>query len=131
MRERIEQEIALLRTRYPDLVYREEGGWVLLPSYPVSPGWNRTASPVAFQILPGFPGTPSYSFYVPTGIEHGGTRPNNYVDPAPNQPPFAGGPWGVFSWSHTEDWRPTADPRTGCNLLNWVIGFAQRFLEGI
>ena len=131
MQERIEQELALLRTRYPDLEYRGEGQWVRIPSYPIASGWNRTGSPIAFQIPPGFPGTPPYSFYVPSGIEYSSARPNNYVDPAPNQPPLAGGPWGVFSWSHTEDWRPTADLRSGSNLLNWAIGFAQRFREGV
>lgn len=130
MQERLDQELALLRTRYPDLEYAPAGQWVRIPDYPLGAGWNRAATAIAFQIPVGFPGSPPYSFYVPSGIAHGGTTPNNYVDPAPNQPPFGGG-WGVFSWSHTEDWRPTADPRTGSNLLNWALGFSQRFQEGV
>jgi len=130
MQERINQEIALLRTRYPDLEYRQDGQWVRIPSYPVSAGWNRTTTPLVFQIRQGFPGTPPYAFYVPSGITFNGQVPNNYVDSANPQPPFEG-PWGIFSWTHTEDWHVTADPRTGSNLLNWVSGFAQRFREGI
>src|SRR5581483_11707929 len=130
MQERIDQELTLLRTRYPDLQYQQDGQWVYIPSYSVTEGWNRATTPVAFQIRVGYPGTPPYAFYVPVGITYKDVRPNNYVEPTPQQPPFPG-PWGVFSWSHSEDWRPTADPRTGSNLLNWVLGFRQRFVEGV
>lgn len=130
MQERIAQELTLLRTRFPDLEYREGGQWVHIPAYPICTGWNTTSSQIAYQITVGFPGTPPYSFYVPAGMLYGDVRPNSYVEPAPNQPPFPG-TWGVFSWAHTEEWRATADPRTGSNLLHWTLGFSQRFREGV
>ncbi len=130
MEERIEQELALLRSRFPDLEYKEEGRWVRIPSYPVPEGWNRSATGVAFQIPPGHPGSPPYGIYVPGGLMFKGERPNNYTEPASNQPPF-GGTWGVFSWAPQDgQWRATADLVTGSNLLNWVLGFADRFREG-
>lgn len=130
MQERIDAELVLLRGRYPDLGYQPEGRWVKIAQYPLPAGWSGGDTDVAFQIPVGFPGTPPYGIYVPVGITFGGARPDNYNEPAPSQPPF-GGSWGIFSWTpDAESWRATADPTTGSNLLNWVIGFAQRFREG-
>lgn len=130
MQERIEAELALLRSRYPDLEYRPDGRWIKIPKYPLTKDWNRSESDTAFQIPEGFPGVPPYGFYVPVGITCGGARPDSYTEPAATQPPF-GGTWGFFSWTPEDgQWRATADPATGSNLLNWVIGFAQRFREG-
>ena len=130
MQERIEAELRLLRGRHPDLEYRPEAHWVKIPKYPLSAGWSGPETDAAFQIPVGFPGTPPYGIYVPAGITFNGARPDNYTEPAPSQPPFDGS-WGIFSWAPEDgEWHPTADPATGSNLLNWVIGFAQRFREG-
>jgi hypothetical protein len=80
MQARIADELALLRTRFPDLEYRDEGQWVCIPTFPVTLGWNRTTTQIAYQITVGFPGTPPYAFYVPVGIQYGEQRPNNYVE---------------------------------------------------
>ncbi len=130
MEERIAKELALLRKRYPDLEYRQDGQWVRIPSYPLTEGWNRPETPVAFQMKVGYPGTPPYGIYVPTGLSYRGQRPNNYTEPASPPPPFEGS-WGIFSWSDAGQWRPTADLVTGSNLLNWVRTFADRFREGV
>ena len=124
---RIEEELALLRQVYADLQYRDR--WVLIPNYPLPPGWSVSASNVAFFIRQGFPGVSPYGIYVPMGLRFNGAKPNNYDDNAGTQPPF-GGTWGVFSWE-AADWRPTANPRHGHNLINWVQGFAERFREGL
>lgn len=130
MRERIKQELTLLRRRYVKLEYRPEGQWVCIPDYPLPTDWNRAVTDVAFQILTAHPGVPPYGIYVPAGLTFNGQRPDNYVEPAPTQPPF-GGTWGIFSWAPADgEWRPTADPQTGSNLLDWVVGFATRFREG-
>ena len=130
MQERINKELALIRQRFPDAEYREEGHWVRIPSYPMPEEWNRTATDVTFQIQNGHPGTPPYGIYVPSGIQFQGSPPGNYKEPADNQPPFDG-TWGVFSWSLGDgQWRPAADVRKGSNLLNWVLGFAERFRAG-
>ena len=65
---------------------------------------------------------------MPAGILFKGEKPDNYTEPAGSQPPFDG-TWGIFSWE-AADWRGTADPRTGHNLLNWVLGITKRFEEG-
>jgi len=131
MQQRIDQELALLRKYYPDLEYRPEGHWLRIPAYPLAEGWSRIVTDVAFQVPIGFPGTPPYGIYIPVGLTFNGARPNNYAEPASTQPPF-GGSWGVLSWAPADgQWRPTADPITGSNLLNWTRGFADRFKEGL
>ena len=47
--ERLGQELALLRSAYPDLEYRlvEEAHWVRIPAYPVPEGWVAGEEPVA------------------------------------------------------------------------------------
>lgn len=130
MQERIEQELTLLRSHHPNLEYESEGRWVRIPSYQLPEGWNRSVIDVAFQIPIGYPGTPPYGIYTPAGLAFNRTRPDNYAEPASTQPPL-GGTWGIFSWTPVEgQWRPTADLLTGSNLLNWVLGFADRFREG-
>src|SRR6266566_596835 len=126
MTTRIEQELVRLRTRYPDLEYREHGQWVRLPTYRLPAGWSLETADVVFQIPVGFPGTPPYGIYVPNGLRFNGQAPGT---PASNQPPYAGG-WLLLSWTPDEgQWRVTTDPSTGANLLNWVVGFGQRFRE--
>jgi hypothetical protein len=130
MQARIQQELPLLRQRWPAIEYIEAGHWLRIPAYPLPPNWNRKESDVAFQVRVGYPGAPPYGIYVPVGILYNGLKPANYVEPASHPLPFEG-KWGVFSWLPNDgSWFPTADPRTGSNLVNWVIGFAQRFREG-
>ena len=132
MQERIDKEIALLRTRYPDLEYRAGGRWVRIPAYRLPKGWQPRTTDVAFQIPATYPGGPPYGIYVAAGIRFGGDLPANYTEPAATQPPF-GGSWGIFSWSTADgQWRATVepDPVRGYSLLSWVNGFADRFSEG-
>lgn len=129
MEERIRQELALLRTRYPDLDYEPNGQWVRIPVYKLPPDWNLATTAVVFQMPVGYPGTPPYGIYAPAGLLFKGEKPNNYQEPAPSQPPF-GGSWGIFSWGPDGPWRATADIISGSNLLNWVQGFADRFRDG-
>ncbi len=98
MQERMEQELALLQKRYPNLEYRAEDRWLRIPGYPLPEGWNRPSTDVAFLIPVGYPVTPPYGICVPAGLLFNGVRPDNYSEPAGTQPPF-GGTWGQLSWS--------------------------------
>jgi len=130
MEARIEQELALLRQRFPKLEYRAEARWVRIPSQPLPAGWNRAATDVAFQIPVAYPGTPPYGIYVPAGLMFTEARPDSYTEPASNPPPFPG-TWGVFSWTtQDEQWHAGVEMLKGSNLLNWVVGFSERFREG-
>lgn len=129
--ERIAAEIELLRGVYPGMRYESTGRWILLPGYALPDGWSATAVDVAFQISASHPGTPPYGVYAPSGLQFRGTAPTNYSDPAANQPPFPGR-WAIFSWTPEEgQWLPLADPSKGANLVNWAVGIAQRFRQGV
>ncbi len=130
MTPRIEEELGLLRRRYGEVEYIEQGQWVRLPKFPAGPGTNRAEMPVVFQIPQGYPGAQPYGFYVPAGILIAGTKPSSYTEPAQNAPPFEG-TWGFFSWCPADgEWRPTATLTAGSNLLHWSRGFSARFREG-
>lgn len=128
MNDRIEQEFALLRRRYPGPEYRDEGRWVRIPAYPLPPGWNRPTTDVAFQIPVGYPGTPPYGICTPEGLLFREQAPDNCTRADP-KPPF-GGNWVRFSWQPEGAWQPAAEITAGSSLLNCVIGFAERFREG-
>src|SRR5690349_13332271 len=119
--DRLKLELELLRSRYPNLEFREQGQWVRLPEYRLPRGWSSESRDVAFQIPIGFPGTPPYGIYVPAGLRFEGQVPGNYAEPASVEPPFAG-TWGCFSWAPADgEWRVASEPTKGSNLLNWAL----------
>jgi hypothetical protein len=128
MEARIEQELQLLRSRWPELKYAAGGRWVFLPGYQLPAGWNRSVTDIVFQIQVNHPGAAPYGFLTPSGLLHNGKFPTNYQDPGPTQPSFSG-PWGFFSWS-PEDWQPHSNVAAGSNLFTWAQSFTRRFLEG-
>lgn len=108
---------------------RQEGMWFYIPDFPLPSGWNRKSTNIAFRIQPSYPGTPPYGFYVPIGLRFNETLPSNYQEVVSESPPFEGA-WGMFSWA-PDEWRPSETLGAGFNLLNFALGFANRFKEGI
>jgi hypothetical protein len=130
VRERILEELELLRRYYSRFEYVEVGHWIKIPGFPLPCNWNRSETDVAFQIPTGYPGTPPYGFYVLAGIRVNSVVPGSYAEPAGSQPPFPG-VWGMFSWAPADgEWRPTANLSSGSNLSNWARGLTNRFREG-
>jgi hypothetical protein len=127
MTDRVDEELELLRSVYPDLEYKTEGGhWVRLPSYEVPDGWSQQEVEVAFQI-PDEAGQQPYAFLVrPPLTLANGDAPDRYTTPATT--PW-GEDWGQFSWSPLTPWFPDANIREGDNMLTFVRSFMDRFLE--
>jgi hypothetical protein len=131
--ERLEQELLLLRSAYPDLEYRSVDGahWVRSPAYPIASGWESAGAAIAsveivFQI-PAQAGQAPYAFYVrPVITLAGGGIPSNYTATAAT--PW-GGDFAQFSWAPLEPWVPKADIRAGANMLNFARSFAERLKE--
>jgi len=131
--ERLEQELALLRSAYPDLEYRlvEGAHWVRIPAHPVPRGWAHdgtavSVAEVVFQI-PAQPGQAPYSFYVrPAIVLALGQTPGNYTATAATP---LGDDFAQFSWSPNEPWIPKTDIRAGANMLNFARSFAERLWE--
>lgn len=129
MDERMNEELELLRTRFEGVDFLVAGRWVRLSAVPTGPGWAPSEVPVAFQVPPGYPGTPPYGFYVPATVTHEGRQPKNSQCPPSVAPPFEGD-WMMLSWTQAGNWRATADLVRGSNLLNWALSFRDRFSEG-
>jgi len=129
IQDRIEQELEMLQGVYRRIILHGKE-WVMLSDYDLPPQWTPDRVSVCFQIPPAYPGTPPYGLYVDATLQYQGRPPDNYQNPAANQPPFAG-TWSVLSWQpDPASWRPAAEPRQGPNLLDWVRSFARRFHEG-
>lgn len=126
---RLDEELHLIRSRFPHT--SRNGEWFHIPVYPVAgEGWNRKETAVAFRAQPGYPAGQPYAFLVPSGLRFNGGLPQNYQDSVSDKPPFPGD-WGQFSWLPDDgQWRPSENPRTGTNLLNFALGFADRFRQG-
>ena len=126
---RIEDEVKLLRTRFPDLVFLEEGNWVRLPKIALPTGWSMMPIDIAFQFpQAGYPQTAFYGFYVPSGLRINGGVPQNFTDPAPSQPPFPDLKWAFFS-GNPDPWDPKREIGAGSNVVTWTNSIANRFRE--
>jgi hypothetical protein len=122
---RIAEELALLRTIYPDLEHHSDGDWVRIPAYPLDGAlWGLTSCEVVFKIP--IPGQPPYAFWVRPGLSVRGGPPQNYTFPV--ETPFGAG-WGQFSWA-PETWEPGASVARGANMMRWAESFAVRLAEG-
>lgn len=134
MKERIEHEMKLLRTRHPQAEWRpnsaseNDGGWILIPDFNFPKDiWDKDQADVCFEVKVGYPGVVPYSFYVRDGVKlKSGSDPQSYsvVQETP-----LGGSWGKFSWAHEGSWKPTGDLSSGSNLLNFVSSFNDRLRE--
>ena len=102
--------------------------WYLIPDYPLLKGWGQKTVNIAFRVLPGYPGTPPYGFFVPLGLRFEGAFPGNYQEGIADTPPFEG-QWGMFSWS-PQEWKSSDNVASGFNLLNFALSFAMRLKEG-
>jgi hypothetical protein len=128
---RLEQELDLVRSAFPDAELRSEGGvhWVRLPVYPLPDGLYKQGSEVevAFRI-PAEAGEPPYAFWVRPSLELvSGAGLTNYGFPA--ETPW-GSDWGQFSWTVEGPWVPKTDLAAGANALKFVRSFAERLAEG-
>ena len=125
--ERIEQEVKLLRQRFPCL--ERQGDWIKLPDYPLPSGWNRDKTDVVFTIPEAYPGAPPYGFFVPVGLRCRENKPGSFTEPATQKVLFDGS-WAMFSWAPDDSqWLPKEPITAGRNLLNWAEGITNRFKE--
>src|SRR5437660_11316121 len=121
MSNRLAKELALLKTVFPDVEFREvESGWYVIPRYTVQHGgWKQTEVAVCFQVPGGYPGDAPYAFWVSPPLRQAtndAAPANNYQEPSPT--PFRG-IWVIFSWSHDAGWKPGPDLAAVPNFLHF------------
>lgn len=129
MTDRLQHDLDLVRGRYPEMEFREEGQWVFLPRYQVPNGWKRREYAVCFQVRAGYPDISPYGINVnpPPEREDGAAVQSYVLNPEP-KPPFPG-EWGRFSWE-VDGWKSTPDLVSGSTLLSFVESIRKRFEEG-
>lgn len=127
MSQRLQAEIEFLRDEYPDIQHGQDFGWVLLPSFPLPPGWSRDRARLLIIIPAGYPQVPPDNFYVETGLRTAnGDSPANYTDCVQQ----IGESWGQFSYhADAATWTPRADPRQPDNLTRYVTMTRKRLSE--
>jgi hypothetical protein len=120
----VNEQLALLRTQWPDLIYLEADHWVLLPGWNFPEGWSVQTADIACRI-PEAANVAPYAFYVNVAAPtYNGETPDN-VTPS-NAVPFKGS-WSAFSWAPDGPW-PAAGGKS--NMLHFVRSFNHRLNEG-
>jgi hypothetical protein len=107
---------------------QQHENWFLLPNHPLPAGWSLKTANIAFRVLPGYPATPPYGFFVPNGLRFEGVFPSNYQEGVADVPPFEG-QWAMFSWA-PQEWKSSHSIAAGFNLLNFALSFTVRLKEG-
>jgi hypothetical protein len=126
MSERIDAELELVRSMYPDVEFRAEDLWARIPAYSFPEGWGREHGEVAFRFPRDVFGEEPYGFWVrPPLLLPGDGAPSNSSGPVATG--FGEG-WQQFSWA-PDGWRPAAQVRCGTNMLDWVRSFTRRLKE--
>jgi len=125
--DRLQAEIEMLRSEHPNLQCGADVEWVLIPDFPIPPGWNRERTRLLLFIPSGYPEIPPDNFYVETGLRTAsGEMPHAYQDSVSQ----IGENWGQFSWHvDVESWRPAPDPEAGHNLRTFVGMVRKRLSE--
>lgn len=127
---RLGEEAELLHAFFGDIL--REGDWFCIPDDERARrlGWGPDPFPVAFHAQPGHPGQAAYGIYVSSKANVNGAVPTNFQPVASNKPPFPGS-WGVLSWTHQSPWVARTTVHESTNLLNFAIGFEERFKQGV
>lgn len=125
---RIGQEALLLKQNFPDVEYKSVNNlhWFKIDGYRLPAPLSPESISVVFSVTAGHPVPKPYGFYVPAGVQHGGTVLS--LNNPQHQPPF-GGTWRFVSWDAAH-WTPGIDVMRGDNLWGWARSFRERLLEG-
>lgn len=127
MAERLLEEMALLKSHFPNATLHESSKWVYIPEWKLPDIWSVPTVTICFQIPDAYPGQAPYAFYVsPHDIRPKNGNGIGNTQMATDTP--YGGQWLKFSWAN-EAWQPTAELKQGSNLLNFVNSFRDRLLE--
>lgn len=77
--DRRRQDLVLVRLKYPELEHGEQLDWVIIPNFPLPPGWNRDRTRLLFFLPPEYPANPPDNFYVEPGLRtSSGASPGSY-----------------------------------------------------
>lgn len=126
LRARLDEEELILAAAFPGAQLDRHNTVVLLPDYRLPAGWSHERTDVLFVYPSNYPrGCP----------DNVCTRSDLKLasgDPAQNlmgEMEILGRTWLQFSWHIEGEWRPTATPSQGSNLVTYLLGALHRFDE--
>ena len=122
---RIHLEVLALAAQFGTVDFDDvTGTWVLLPNFPLPPGWNRASTRLMIYLPPAYPETPPQHFYLDRGLRDGlGRAPAHYFEGTSGR---IGPDSGLACYClHSQvgsagGWSPSADLRRGDSLLTYV-----------
>lgn len=124
---RVDDEVDLVRARFPTAEVDPHGQWVLVPDVALPTGWSMDSTPVLVEVPQGYPSTPPDNFYTSPDLKlASGAVPAN----TSGIRVFDETPWLQFSF-HVEaaDWRPHAEIANSHTLVTYLEGVLQRLEE--
>lgn len=127
MKDRLDEEIALLRKEYQAVRHGENYDWVVVEDVQLPDEYNRDGTDVLVFIPSGYPETPPDNFFVPNGLQlSNGGQIDNF---SKNHQTHEGGQWDRFSWHEEAGWSPSKDVEDGSNLLTFMGTVEDRLEE--
>jgi hypothetical protein len=135
VRQRISEELSLLRETFGDVDHEEADGndWFRIARYSFPSGWSQgdepiTEAEVIFNANASYPTGDPYSFWTPPNLKFNAQAPNNATEVETT--PF-GGKRLQFSWAPDGTWAPGLTVKGGSNLADWARSFTKRLMEGV
>jgi len=127
LRVRLERERTILLQAYATAAINTDSLVVVLPDYPLPPGWSHDTTDVLFAIPVNYPAGQPDNICARADLTLAGGAPagNNQ-----GLQIHDGRPWLQFSY-HVDpgDWQPRADPAAGSTLADYLAGALMRFDE--
>jgi len=127
LRLRLEQEQPILLQTFATAAINFDALVVVMPDYRLPHGWSHEVSDILFAIPSNYPAGQPDNICARSDL-----RLASGVLPGNNQgvQTHDGRQWLQFSY-HVEpnDWRPHADPVSGSNLTDYLVGALTRFDE--
>jgi Prokaryotic E2 family E len=127
MRDRIREELALVRATYGVASARPDESLVCLDDRDLIPGWNRRSTPILIEIPIGYPTVPPDNFLTRADLRLADGRiPSNTM----GIKTVDGSEWLAFS-HHAEagSWKAHADLAQSHTLVDYVAGVLDRLRE--
>ncbi|MDQ4028610.1 MAG: hypothetical protein M3214_11280 [Actinomycetota bacterium] len=127
MRDRVREELGLVRAAYGGASTGPNESWVRIDDANLIPGWNRRSTSILIEIPIGYPTVSPDNFLTRADLRLADGRvPSNTM----GIKTIDGSKWLAFSHhAEAESWKAHADPSQSHTLVDYVAGVLERLQE--